>query len=85
MRFYFNSKIINYSFFLKLIFELIIRLNELVTTGQGIAILEMGLSLGGGDLQNFGINSNTSANSFLKSTYNKTVSFISLLICCIIN
>lgn len=48
-------------------------MNELIASGQGIAILEKKVSFGGGDLQNFGINSNTSSNSFLKATYNKIV------------
>ena len=47
------------------------RLNELINTGDGIAILEMGLGFGGGDLQEYGINSNTSANGFLKCCYKK--------------
>lgn len=47
------------------------RLTELVNSGDGIAILEEGLSFGGGDLQYYGINSNTSANGFLKCTYKK--------------
>ena len=45
------------------------RLTELVAKGQGIAILEKGLSFGGGSLQNYGLNSNTSANGFLKCLY----------------
>ena len=56
-----------------LIYSNLNRLSELVASGQGIAILEKGLCFGGGDLQNFGINSNTSSNSFLKATYNKIV------------
>lgn len=47
------------------------RLNELVNSGDGIAILEQGLSFGGGDLVNFGINSNTSARGFLKCCFKK--------------
>ena len=47
------------------------RLAELVNSGDGIAIIEEGLSFGGGDLQHYGINSNTSANGFLKCTYKK--------------
>ena len=47
------------------------RLHDLVTTGDGIAILESGLSFGGGDLGEYGINSNTSANGFIKCTYKK--------------
>jgi hypothetical protein len=43
----------------------------LVNTGDSIAVLEMGLNFGGGNLQNFGINSNTSANGFIKSLYKK--------------
>ena len=49
----------------------IYRLNDLVTTGDGIAILDQGLSLGPGSLGTYGINSNTSANSFLKCIYKK--------------
>ena len=37
----------------------------------GIAILEQGTAFGGGALQHFGINSNTSANGFIKFTYRK--------------
>ena len=48
-------------------------MNELVTTGDGVAIIEQGMSFGGGNLQYFGINSNTSANGFLKCTYKKKV------------
>ena len=47
------------------------RLNELVQGGEGIAIVEAGLSLGGGCLSHFGINSNTSANGFVKCLYRK--------------
>ena len=47
------------------------RLTELVGTGDSIAVLEQGLSFGGGALQNFGINSNTSANGFIKGLYKK--------------
>ncbi len=47
-----------------------IRLQELLN-GDGIAILEGGLSFGGGALQNFGLNSNTSANGFIKVLYKK--------------
>lgn len=46
------------------------RLQELLN-GDGIAVLESGLSLGGGCLQNFGLNSNTSANGFIKCLYKK--------------
>ena len=49
------------------------RLADLVQTGEGIAIVESGLSLGGGYLQQFGINSNTSANGFIKCLYKKKV------------
>jgi len=38
-----------------------------------LAILEAGLSFGGGNLGYYGINSNTSANSFLKCILRKTV------------
>jgi hypothetical protein len=47
------------------------RLHELVAGGDGIAIVETGLSLGGGNLQHFGINSNTSANGFIRGFYKK--------------
>lgn len=50
------------------------RFHELVNTGEGLAIVEQGLTLGGGDLQNFGIHSNTSARGFIKCTYKKKVS-----------
>ena len=33
--------------------------------GKGIAILEQGTTLGGGNLQNYLVNSNTSADGFL--------------------
>jgi hypothetical protein len=46
------------------------RLQELLN-GDGIAIVEAGLSFGGGGLQNFGLNSNTSANGFIKCLYKK--------------
>ena len=38
---------------------------------MGIAILDSGLSFGGGTLQNYAINSNTSANGFIKCLYRK--------------
>ena len=47
------------------------RLNELVAKGDGLAIIETGLAFGGGCLQNFGINSNTSANGFIKCLYKR--------------
>ena len=47
------------------------RLNELVAKGDGLAIIEQGLNFGGGSLQNFGINSNTSANGFIKCLYKR--------------
>ena len=47
------------------------RLNE-VLQGDGIAIIESGLSFGGGLLGKYGINSNTSGVGFLKCTYKKT-------------
>lgn len=40
----------------------------------GLAILEQGDYFGGGQLQDYGINSNTSANGFMKCTYRKKVS-----------
>ena len=48
-------------------------------SGDGIAVIEQGLSLGGGYLQQFGINSNTSANSFIKCLYKKKVLTSTLL------
>lgn len=42
-------------------------------TGDGIAIVEAGLCLGGGYLQQFGINSNTSANGFIKCLFKKKI------------
>ena len=45
-----------------------------MTKDDGIAILEQGEGFGGGQLQEYGINSNTSANGFLKCTYRKKVS-----------
>ena len=44
------------------------RYHKLVTSGDGLAILDQGLSFGGGDLQYFGINSNTSARGFVQWT-----------------
>ena len=38
---------------------------------DGIAVLDQGVSLGGGMLSRYGINSNTSANSFLKCIFRK--------------
>jgi len=45
------------------------RLEKLVKTGNGIAILERGTAFGGGDLQHFLINSNTSSDGFLHCLY----------------
>ena len=45
------------------------RLHELVVSGDGIGIIEQGISFGGGSLQDFGINSNTSANGFIRGLY----------------
>ena len=49
------------------------RLNDIVrskdngnSNNNGLAIIDEGLSLGGGQLCNYGINSNTSAGGFLK-------------------
>lgn len=42
-----------------------------LTTGDGLAILDAGLSFGGGNLCNYGINSNTSANGFVKCILRK--------------
>ena len=49
------------------------RLTELVAKGDGIAIIEKGMSFGGGNLQNYGINSNTSANGFIKCLYRRKI------------
>lgn len=46
------------------------RFSELIHD-DGVAILDTGISFGGGMLCNYGINSNTSANSFLKSIFRK--------------
>ena len=46
-------------------------MNELVAKGDGLAIIEQGLAFGGGCLQNFGVNSNTSANGFIKCLYKR--------------
>lgn len=48
------------------------RLKNLVMEEGGVAVLEMGQSFGGGSLQFYGINSNTSANGFIKCAFNKT-------------
>ena len=45
------------------------RLKSLVTQGNGIAILEKDYTLGGGSLQKYIINSNTSADGFLQCLY----------------
>jgi len=49
------------------------RLNDLIRSkdngsnnNMGLAIIDQGISLGGGQLGNYGINSNTSAGGFLK-------------------
>lgn len=42
------------------------KLQELVNN-DGLAIIDKGTSFGGGQLCNYGINSNTSANGFVKS------------------
>jgi hypothetical protein len=47
------------------------KLHELASSGDGIAIVEQGLSFGGGALQYFGVNSNTGANGFLKGFYKR--------------
>jgi len=39
--------------------------------GEGFAIIDAGISFGGGQLGNYGINSNTSGAGFLKCTYKK--------------
>jgi len=51
--------------------HLFCRLAELATTSDGIVVLEQGLNFGGGDLGQYGINSNTSANGFLKCIYRR--------------
>ena len=48
-----------------------LRLNELVGKGDSIAILEANMSFGQGGLHGFGINSNTSANGFIKCLYKR--------------
>ena len=45
------------------------RLKNLLTQGNGIAILETGYTLGGGNLQHYIINSNTSADGFIQCLY----------------
>lgn len=45
----------------------------MVAKGESIAVLDQGMAFGGGSLQNFGINSNTSANGFLKCLYRRKV------------
>ena len=45
-----------------------------MTKDDGIAILDQGECFGGGQLQEYGINSNTSSNGFMKCTYRKKVS-----------
>ena len=47
------------------------RLKDLVERDGGLAILEQGDCFGGGGLQYYGINSNTSANGFMKCTFRK--------------
>ena len=37
------------------------------SNNSGLAIIDEGISFGGGQLQNYGINSNTSAGGFLKA------------------
>jgi hypothetical protein len=39
--------------------------------GDSIAIIDEGMSFGGGNLGSYGINSNTSAFGFFKCTYRK--------------
>ena len=39
--------------------------------GEGVAVLDTGISFGGGNLCNYGINSNTSANGFVKAILRK--------------
>ena len=50
------------------------RLNDLIRSkdnghgnNNGLAIIDEGICFGGGQLQNYGINSNTSAGGFLKA------------------
>ena len=51
------------------------RLHELISTGDGLAIVEQSQAFGAGCLINFGINSNTSAKGFLKCTYRVSCPF----------
>ena len=46
-------------------------MNELVAKGDGIAVIDEGMTLGGGCLAKFGVNSNTSANGFIKCLYKR--------------
>jgi len=46
------------------------KFSELVQ-GEGLAVLDTGTSFGGGNLCNYGINSNTSANGFVKAILRK--------------
>jgi hypothetical protein len=48
-----------------------------VSTGNGVAVLEQAFSFGGGNLENFGLNSNTTANGFIKQLYNKQKTSVS--------
>ena len=45
------------------------KIDKLVNTGNGIAILDSGTAFGGGWLREFLINSNTSADGFLNCLY----------------
>ena len=47
------------------------RFGELIQD-DGVAILDNGISFGGGMLCEYGINSNTSANSFIKCIFRKS-------------
>ena len=49
------------------------RAKELLN-GDSIAIIDEGLAFGGGNLGQYGVNSNTSAHGFLKCTSRKTKS-----------
>jgi hypothetical protein len=49
------------------------RINELLS-GDGLAIVDQGMSFGGGMLSHYGINSNTSGAGFLKCGLKKVQS-----------
>ena len=45
----------------------LIRSKDAGYNNNGLAIIDEGISFGGGQLGNYGVNSNTSANGFLKA------------------